>query len=141
MDFIIITGDQAIFEASFPPATVVPMPGTMVGSAQAQVNMVAACVEGDESSVIVPGVAYTAGNYTVPGVGTLSIESLASDQVAEKGNSGGTAFILKGSQFRAKFEVSMPATDVSSSAPVPDSTTSYSGSGSFVTTNAVSQAS
>ncbi|MBI1356594.1 MAG: hypothetical protein GC160_19815 [Acidobacteria bacterium] len=138
MDFIIVTGDQAMFDPSFPPAVVVPMPGTISGTAQAQVNHVAACVEGDEGSVVVPGAAYTSGAFTIPGVGTLSISSLGGDQVATQAKSGDKAFILKGAKFQAKFEVSAPATNPNSG--VPDPTPTYSGTGSFITTNTVSQA-
>jgi len=47
----------------------------------------------------------------------------------------GTAVILKGSTFTAKFEVQSPAQQPTGGGPVPDSTPSYTGSGQFITTN------
>ena len=75
MDFVIISGDQAIFDSSFPPATVVPVPGTISASNQAKGNQVSVCVEGDESTVVAAGAAYTSGAFVTPGVGTLTIEA------------------------------------------------------------------
>ncbi len=138
MDFIILSGDQAIFDAPFPPAIVVPVPGTISGTAQAQSNQIAACVEGDEASVVVPGAAYISGGFSVPGVGTLTIASLGVDQVATQGKSGGRALILKGSKFQAKFQVSAPATNPVSG--ITDPVPIYNGTGSFVTTNVVLKA-
>jgi len=139
MDFVILTGDQAIFDPAFPPAIAVPTPGTITGTAQAQSNPMTACVEGDEASVVVPGVAYTSGAFSAPGVGMLSIESLAADQVARNATSGGKGLILKGVKFRAKLQVTAPATNPSSGAPDPVAV--YNGTGSFVTTNGVFKAS
>ena len=109
------------------------MPGTISASNPAASNQNSVCVEGDESSVIAAGAAYTSGSFLTPGVGTLTIDSLASDQVAQDAKSDDKGLILKGSQFQAKFEVSSPAIDPSTG--VPDPVTSYNGTGSFVTTN------
>jgi hypothetical protein len=141
VDFVILSGDQAIFDSSFPPATVVPVPGTISAGNQAKGNQISVCVEGDESTVVAAGAAYTSGAFVTPGVGTLTIESLGSDQTAQNAKSGNKALILKGSQFRAKFQVTAPATNPSGGgAPVPDPVTSYNGTGSFVTTNTVLKA-
>lgn len=136
-DFIIIDGDQAIFLPAFGAATVVVQPGQISGSGPATVDGKAICIEGDESSVEVPGCTYMAPPYVIPGVGTLKIDSLASDQVAQKTCTGGTAVILAGSQFNAKFEVQSPAQQPppGPGSPTPDSTTQYSGNGMFQTTN------
>lgn len=139
MDFVILNNDQAIFNASFSSATVVPVPGTISASNSADSNQMSVCVEGDESSVVATGAAYTSGSFVTPGVGTLTIESLASDQVAQNAKSNDKSLILKGSQFQAKFEVTSPAIDPSSG--VTDPVTSYSGSGYFSTSNSVLQAS
>lgn len=138
MDYVILSGDQAIFDASFPPATVVPVPGTISASNQASSSQMSVCVEGDESSVVVPGATYTSGGFVTPGVGTLTIDSLGTDQTTQQTKSDEKALILKGSQFQAKFEVTSPAINPSSG--VPDPVTTYSGTGSFVTTNTVLQA-
>jgi len=136
-DYILIDGDMASFMPTFGAATVVVQPGTLSASGPATLNGSALCVDGDEGSVSVPGCMYMTPQYSIPGTGTLSIDSLASDQVAEKTRTGGTAVMLKGSTFTAKFEVQSPAMQPppGPGSPIPDSTTSYSGSGSFITTN------
>lgn len=135
MDLVIITGDQAIFDPSFPPATVVAPPGVITGTAKEKINGLLVCAAGDEASVVVPGAAYFTPSFPIPGVGTLTIESLAVDQQARKGKTGSRAMILKGTTFRARFQVSAPAQVVQGAATVPDPTPVYSGMGSFVTTN------
>ena len=118
------------------------MPGTISAGNQAKGNQVSVCVEGDESTVIAAGAAYTSGAFVTPGVGTLTIESLGSDQVAQNAKSGDKGLILKGSQFRAKFQVSSPAMNPSPpSGPVPDPVSTYNGTGYFITTNTVLKAS
>ena len=140
VDFVILSGDQAIFDSSFPPATVIPVPGTISASNQSKSNQISVCVEGDESTVVAAGAAYTSGAFVTPGVGTLSIESLGSDQTAQNAKSGDKALILKGSQFRAKFQVMSPAMNPTPTTPVPDPVNTYNGTGSFVTTNSVLKA-
>ena len=135
-DFILITGDKAIFIPTFGAATVVVQPGTLVGSGKGKISGKPLCVDGDEKKVIVPGCAYMTAIHTIPGVGTLSIQSLGGNQKAKKTKSGGKPVLLKGSTFRAKFQVNAPAQQPAPPAPpIPDSTPQYSGTGSFVTTN------
>ena len=133
MDFVIISGDQAVFDPSFLPATVTAPPGVITGTAKGKVSGLLACVEGDEASVVVAGAVYFTPSFPIPGAGTLTIESLGPDQKAQKGKSGGRVFILRGSKFRARFQVNAPATAPSGGAPDP--TPVYSGTGSFITTN------
>jgi hypothetical protein len=135
MDFVIINGDQAIFDPSFAPATVIAPPGVMTGTAIEKVNGLIACAVGDEASVVVAGAVYFTPSFPIPGVGTLTIESLAPDQKAVKGKSAGRVLILKGSKFRARFQVAAPAQVPTVGGPVPDPTPVYSGTGSFITTN------
>ena len=135
-DYILTTGDMAMFKPSFGAATVIPQPGTLSGTGNSKIGGKIISVEGDEANVIVPGVTYMAPPYVIPGVGILSIDSLASDQIASKTTSGGKAVLLKGGDFNAKFEVLAPAMQPTPTGPVPDSTAQYSGNGSFVTTNA-----
>ncbi len=135
MDFVIITGDQAVFDPSFPPATVVAPPGMITGSTKEKINGLIICAAGDEASVVVAGAAYFTPSFPIPGVGTLTIESLAADQQARKGKSGSRAVILKGTKFRARFQVNVPAQVIQVSGPVLDPTPVYSGTGSFITTN------
>lgn len=136
-DYIIIDSDQAIFQPAFGAATAVPQPGQITASGEATLGGNKVCIEGDESSVEVPGVMYTTAVYSIPGTGTLLIDALASDQVASHTKSAGTPVILKGGDFTAKLKVDSPAQQPQPSAPpVPDSTTEYGGgSGSFLTTN------
>jgi len=135
MDYVILSNDQVIFDPGFTPAIVVPQPGVITGTAQDKSGGLTACAAGDEASVVVPGVAYTSGAFATPGVGTLTILALGPDQQARQATSGGRALILKGSQFRAQFQVIAPAVNPNSG--VPDAVPIYFGTGSFMTTNTV----
>ena len=135
MDFVIITGDQAVWDLSFPPATVIAPPGVIAGTARGKVSSLVACAEGDESSVVVAGAVYFTPSFPIPGVGTLTIESLGPDQKAQKGKSGSRLLILRGTKFRARLQVSAPAQVPTATGTAPDPTPIYSGTGSFLTTN------
>ncbi|KAA3660478.1 MAG: hypothetical protein DWQ10_06590 [Calditrichaeota bacterium] len=136
-DFVIIEGDKAIFLPSFGAAMVVVQPGTMPASGPGTFNGKKLCIEGDEKDVSVPGCVYMTPQYCIPGSGTLKIDSLAGNQIAEKTNTGDTAVILKGMQFNAKFEVQSPAQQPppGPGPPIPDATPNYSGKGMFQTSN------
>lgn len=137
-DYILIDGDTALFMPTFGAAIVVVQPGTITASGEAMLNGTKVCIEGDESSVEVPGCTYMTPVYCIPGTGTLKIDSLASDQVASHTQTAGTKVLLMGSTFQAKFEVQSPAQQPppGPGSPIPDSMTTYSGgSGSFITTN------
>jgi hypothetical protein len=136
-DPVIVDGDMASFLPSFGVATVVVRPGPITGSGPPTFGGKAICIEGDEASVEVAGCVYMTPQYSIPGSGTLKIDALAGDQVAQKSTIDGTPMILKGGSFTAKFEVQSPAQQPppGPGSPIPDSTTAYSGSGSFVTTN------
>src|SRR4028118_376261 len=96
-DSILTTGDQAMFNPTFGQAIVIVRPGNLLGSGKDKVNGKIVCVDGDEKKVIVPGCTYMTSQYSIPGVGILTIESLAGDQKAKKTNSGGKPVLLKGS--------------------------------------------
>jgi hypothetical protein len=134
-DYILVTGDTVMFMPAFGPATIVPVPGTLVGSGRGNIGKKPVCVDGDEKTVVVPGVVYTSASFPIPGVGILTIDSLGGDQKAQKTKSGGKPVLLKGSTFTAKLQVTVPAQVVSGPSTVPDATPSYSGQGQFVTTN------
>lgn len=134
-DYILTTGDTVMFKPSFGAATVVVAPGTLSGTGRGLVGGKPLCVKGDEAMVIVPGCMYQTPQYSMPGIGILSIASLAGDQVAQKTKSGGKPVLLKGSDFTAKFQVMSPAMQPTAGGPVPDATPQYSGNGSFITTN------
>lgn len=136
-DYVLIDGDIVNFNPAFGIATVVVQPGTLQGSGKATLGGKPVCIEGDEADVSVAGCTYTAGPYSIPGTGTMKIDSLAGDQKATKTNSDGKPMLLKGSLFIAKFEVQSPAQQPPPGAgsPIPDATTSYPGNGTFQTTN------
>ncbi len=136
-DYILIDGDVVSFLPIFGAAVVVVQPGTLQGSGPATLSGSSVCIEGDEANVEVPGCMYVAPPYVIPGAGTLKIDSLADDQVATKTYTDGTAVMLKGGQFTAKFEVQSPAQQPppGPGSPIPDSSTEYAGQGSFITAN------
>ncbi|MGJ5179583.1 hypothetical protein ACQR16_14975 [Bradyrhizobium oligotrophicum] len=136
-DVIVIDGNMATFQPSFGAATVVVRPGPITASGKAKVTGKLACVAGDETSVSVAGCMYTAGPYSIPGTGTLTIAALAGDQQAGTSQTGGKKLLLKGSNFTARFTVSVPAMQPppGPGSPIPDPTPSYSGKGSFVATD------
>ena len=140
-DYILIEGDKANFMPNFGAAVVVVQPGELKGSGPATLKGKKYCVDGDEKQVSVAGCTYMTPQYSIPGTGTLKIDSLAGDQKATKTNTGGKAVLLKGSTFTAKFEVQSPAQQPppGPGSPIPDSTAQYSGSGSFMTTNTLLQ--
>ncbi|MCG8338569.1 MAG: hypothetical protein MJE63_29025 [Proteobacteria bacterium] len=133
-DIILIDGDIVNFLPPFGKAIVVPIPGQMKAGGKASVQGKNVCIDGDEKNVSVPGCMYTAPPYTIPGTGTLKIDSLAGDQKAKKMKDGGKPVLLKGKQFNAVFEVMSPAT-MPPPAGTPDSTPKYNGKGMFVSTN------
>lgn len=136
-DFILTDGDIASFLPIFGAALVAVQPGTLTGNGKETVAGKPVCVDGDEKNVSVE-CSYIAPPYTIPGVGTLKIDTLANDQKASKTNSEGQPVLLKGNVFTAKFEIKTPAQKppVALEPPVPDPSPSYAGQGMFQTTNA-----
>ncbi len=132
-DFIIIDGDQATFDKDFGAASVAVRDATIRGSGPATHHK-NVCVVGDEKTVVVPNCAYQTLAYANPGLGTLRIAALASDQQATKTRTGGKLVLLKGSNFTAKFEVQQPASQPGTP-PTMDPATEYSGTGHFITHN------
>lgn len=136
MEQIIVSGDVVNFLPPFGSAIITPIPGAMVGSATTvMTTSKPTCVEGDEKNVVVPGVPYINPPNVIPGVGILTIDKLASDQLSTKTTSGGKKVILKGVQFDAKFTVVTPAQKPTPAGPIPDTVTSFMGKGMFVNTN------
>ncbi len=136
-DFILITGDKAMFNPNFGPAIITVRPGDLIGTGKDKINQKLVCVDGDEKKVIVPGCPYTTPQYSIPGMGMLFIQSLAANQKAQKTKSSGKPVLLKGGQFQAKFTVMVPAQQPSSPNPIPDSTPQYSGTGTFISMNQI----
>ena len=138
-DYVLIDGDQAVFQPTFGPATVAVRPGKLTGSGPAEVNDKKMCIDGDEKQLSVPGCSYFTPLYSIPGVGTLKIDTLAANQKAKYNQTGGKAVLLKGGNFTAKFEVQTPAMQAPPTS-TPDTMTAYSGQGSFITKNTIYQA-
>lgn len=135
-DFILVDKDKANFIPAFGKAMVVVKPGELKASGKTKLKDKKVCIDGDEKDVEVPGCMYVAPPYVIPGTGTLKIDSITGKHKAKETKSGGKLVLLKGAMFKAKFEVQNPAKQPQPSAPpVPDSTSSYSGKGSFITTN------
>lgn len=136
-DFILVTGDIVMFDPAFGPATIIPIPGTLSGTGRSRLDGKVVCVEGDEKNVLVSGVTYMSGSFTIPGVGMLKIDSLGGDQKATATKSGGKAVLLKGSTFTAKLQIMVPAMQPppGPGPPIPDPMTQYTGTGKFITTN------
>ncbi len=130
-----MTGDKAIFNPSFGQAIVTVRPGELIGTGKDKINHQLVCVDGDEKKVILPGCSYMTSQYSIPGLGILSIESLANDQKAKKTQSGGKPVLLKGGLFKAKFQVTVPAQQPSTPNPITDTTPQYSGTGTFISLN------
>ncbi len=141
MDFVLIDGDQALFQPTFGVATVVVLPGSLQASGPATLNGSKLCVAGDEASVSVKGCVYLAPPFVIPGTGSLEIASLGADQQASSTKTGAKAPLLVGGSFTARFKVESPAQQPTAAGPVPDSTPSYQGSGRFLTTNRILRAS
>lgn len=133
MDFVLRTGDQAIFDPVFGAATVVAPPGIITGSSRGKNDGATICVQGDEATVVVVGATYSAGPFA-GGTGTLTIESLASDQIAAESSSTKRPTLLRGSRFRARLSVTSAAKNPSGT-PADDPVRVYSGTGAFVAAN------
>jgi len=140
-DYVLIDGDQALFMPTFGAATVVVRPGSLRAGGAAKLGGQKWCVSGDEASVSVQGCMYMTPTHSIPGIGTLEVDSLASDQTTRHTTLAGTALLLVGGSFTAKFSVQSPAQQPTSAGPVPDPVTQYSGSGQFISTNSKLKAS
>jgi hypothetical protein len=131
-DRVVVTGDQAVFDVGFGAATVTAAPGIITGSSRAKMEGATVCVVGDEASVVVTGAVYVTAGFPVPGSGVLTISSLSDGQEATRASSSQRAAILVGARFNARFQVTAPASN-STSSDSPGRV--YAGSGRFVSAN------
>lgn len=131
MDYALITGDTATFDNTAGAATVTLSSATITGSGKFTVSGNNVCVLGDESSVITLGT-YINGSF-VNGSCTAII---VSDSVTTSSNitSNNKAVLLVSGKFKTKITVTTPAIQPGSP-PTPDPTLTYSGTGSFTTSN------
>src|SRR3954452_25601761 len=139
-DFVLLDGDSVLFQPTFGPATVVVRPGQLAGSGPAKAGDRAMCVEGDESRVQVAPCPYVTPQFSIPGTGSLKIQSLAPNSKATKTTTGQKPVLLVGGMFTAVFEVQSPAQQPTPTGSVPDGTPQYPGQGQFLSTNTTVQA-
>jgi hypothetical protein len=138
MDQIIRTGDQVQFMPNFGAAILIaPAMTVIAGSAMTvTASKMAACVEGDEKKVILPGIPYISGSFSIPGTCTLTIQQLGPDQLSKKTKIAGKYAIVKGTTFTAKMQVLSPAMQPNPPAPpIPDPVPMNMGKGMFITSN------
>ncbi|HGE8529005.1 MULTISPECIES: hypothetical protein [Serratia] len=132
--FVVATGDVVIFQPSFGNRTLLaPAQAVLAGTGRFMVNGKPGCVIGDLAKVVVPGIPYMSGNFSVPGVGMIQLVVAGPDQVAHKVLSG-TPVLIKGSECQAVFIPTAPATDPSSGVPDPTVGVPTPGRGQFMVT-------
>ncbi|MGP3159456.1 hypothetical protein ACTVR5_12475 [Serratia marcescens] len=133
-DFVVATGDLVIFEPTFGNRTLLaPAQAVLAGTGHFMVNGKPGCVISDLAKVIVPGVPYMAGNFSVPGVGMIQLVMAGPDQSAHKVLSG-PPVLIKGSECQAMFIPTAPATDPTSGVPDPTVGVPTPGKGRFMVT-------
>ena len=76
-EYLLGNGDTVMFLPNFGAAMVAVRPTIIKGGSKANVMGKKVCVEGDEKHVLVLGCVYTTPTYIIPGIGNLSIKSLA----------------------------------------------------------------
>lgn len=133
---IVATGDVVIFQPSFGNRTLLaPAQAVLAGTGRFMVNGKPGCVIGDLAKVVVPGIPYMAGNFSVPGVGMIQLVIAGADQVANKVLSG-MPVLLKGSECQAVFIPTAPAIAPSPGGSIPDPTVGVPtpGRGQFMVT-------
>jgi hypothetical protein len=140
-DFIIRTGDM--LQVTIPPPAVVPMlmaPGPLMGtSTSTKVMGQFVCLLGDEIPMAWRApLPYTAPPFVTPGVGTLKVILLPTNQTVQTKN--GKVMLIKGGTFQALFQVTAPAMQPTPAGPVPDPLAVKNGTAQFITMNATVKA-
>ena len=139
---IMMTGDMLQIIMTPPcvvPSVVAPVP--LIGSSTATiVNMMAACLEGDElPKMLIPPQAYTAPPFVTPGMGKFEI-MLKPENKSSKGKES-KPYLLKGTVFDCKFSVVSPAMMPTPGGPVPDTLLTKMGKCQFITKNTTTECS
>jgi hypothetical protein len=139
---IMMTGDM--IQIIMPPPCVVPSvvaPVPLIGSSTAtKVNMMAACLEGDElPKMLIPPQTYTSPPFITPGMGTFEI-ILKPENKSSKGKES-KPYLLKGTVFDCKFSVVSPAQMPTPGGPVPDTLMTKMGKCQFITKNTTTECS
>lgn len=136
-DLIVATGDIVMFQPSFGPRTLMaPAQAVLSGTGRFMVNGKPGCVILDLLKVVVPGVPYMSGAFTVPGAGVIQLLVAAPDQSSKRVLSG-TPVLIKGSDCQAMFTPTVPAMNpMTVPSPTPDPTVGVPtpGKGRFIVT-------
>ncbi|MFP3507265.1 hypothetical protein [Burkholderia sp. SIMBA_062] len=135
-DLIVATGDIVMFQPSFGPRTLIaPAQAVLTGTGRVMVDGKPACVILDLLKVVVPGVPYMSGTFTVPGVGVIQLLIAGADQSAKKVLRGAPV-LIKGSECQAMFIPTVPAMNPTTVPPTPDPTIGVPtpGRGRFIVT-------
>ncbi len=132
LDTIIIDGDTVQFNPTYGLAIVAVKPGKITASGKTKINQKKVCVQGDEKSVVVANCSYTTPSFPVPGLGSLKIASLMTNQTSRKSKSGKKAILKKGSVFTARFEVTSPAKLINPTGTLLDAAPFYMGTGTLI---------
>jgi hypothetical protein len=135
-DFVIATGDLVQVTIAAPAvvsALLQPVPLIGTGSTVSLTGR-PICLVGDElPPVLRVPLSYIAAPFSNPGTGKLTLTLLPGNQSHDTEN--GKAILIKGGQFTALFTVTSPATQSTSTGPVPDPVLAKNGTARFMTTN------
>jgi hypothetical protein len=132
-DVVLKTGDM--IKVTITPPAIVPllqMPVPLTGSStDVTIAGSAVCLVGDELPVALrEQLPYTAPPFVNPGTGKLTLTLLPGNQTQLTKN--GKAILVRGAVFVALFTVQTPATQPTSSGPVPDPVAAKSGTAEFI---------
>jgi hypothetical protein len=132
MPFIVVDNDRCTFDKLAEAATTTVSSTTITGMGLADNLGNKLCIIGDERSVTQTGTYKTVVYSKTSGTITATIDSLDSVQISKKVFSNGKAVILCTGKYKVKFSVNTPAMDPDDKS---DTTSSYMGTGSFITSN------
>ena len=142
-DLIIKTGDM--LQVTVPPPAIVPLlmaPVPLIGTGlTVLVNHQPICLQGDElPPVLRVPLVYTAPPFVTPGMGTLMV-TLMPNNLTLRSMWCGKPALLKGANFMATFNVTVPAMQPTPVGPVPDPVVVKPCQAQFITTTVNSLAS
>ncbi|RQQ47908.1 hypothetical protein [Burkholderia stagnalis] len=135
-DLAVATGDIVMFEPTFGNRT-------LIAPAQAQLRVTPVCVRvggkpayriSDLAPIMVPGVSYVSGAFSIPGMGMIQLVMAAPDQTAKKVFIGGVPMLIKGNTCLAMFIPTAPATNPLWGIPDPTVGVPTPGKGRFIVT-------
>jgi uncharacterized Zn-binding protein involved in type VI secretion len=142
-DFVIVHGDMIMWMPTFGICTTLGPPTGMViaSAAKTKVTEKPVALQGDEMKWMSLPCGYTAGGFSVPGMGVAKVMMLGGDQTTKTTKVENKAAIIKGSNFMAVFMVMAPAMMPTPTGPVPDPMPMHMGGmGKFINSNTVVKA-